>query len=81
MMHHFRVFGRCYLFNVKGYNGAKERVAGGVVDNIGLASEGVRVVWSSGLVDRPYDRIYIRTITMYRCMDRLSQYIPFSYQT
>ena len=29
----------------------------------------VRVLWSSGLVDRPSDLLYVHTITLSRCMD------------
>ena len=45
------------------------------------ANWGVRVFWSSGLVDRPSDRIYVRTITLSGCMGRRSRYIPFYYQS
>ena len=40
----------------------------------------VRVLWSSGILDRPSDDLYVRTITMSGCIDRLSCYIPFSSQ-
>ena len=34
----------------------------------------VRVLWSYGLVDRPSDHLCVRTITLYRCMDRCFRY-------
>ena len=34
----------------------------------------MRVFWSSGLVDRPSDRLYVRTIPLSGCMDRRSRY-------
>ena len=40
----------------------------------------VRVFWSSGIVDRPSDRLYAYTITLFRRTDRCSRYNPFSYQ-
>ena len=42
-----------------------------------LADWQVRVFWSSGLVDRPSDLLYIRTIFLSEWMDRISRYIPF----
>ena len=37
----------------------------------------VRVICSSGLVDRPSGHLYVHTITMSGCMDRLSCYVLF----
>ena len=34
----------------------------------------VRVFGSSGLVDIPSERLYVRTIPIYGCMDRCSSY-------
>ena len=34
----------------------------------------VRVFWSSGLVDRPYDCLYVRTIPLFGCMNISSRY-------
>ena len=34
----------------------------------------MRVFWSSGIVNRPSDRLYVRTILLYWCMDRRSCY-------
>ena len=45
-----------------------------------LADWQVRVFWSSGIVDRPSDCLYIRIILISGCTYRLSRYIPFSYQ-
>ena len=42
-----------------------------------LADWQVRVFWLSGLVDRPSYRLYVSTITLYGCMNRLSRYTPF----
>ena len=41
----------------------------------------MRVFGSSGLVYRPPDRLYVRTILLSGCMDRCSLYIPFSSHT
>ena len=46
-----------------------------------LADWRMKVFWSSGIVDIPSDRIYIRTIPLPGCMKRCSNYTPFSYQT
>ena len=40
----------------------------------------VRVLWSSGIVDRLTDILYVHTIPLAGCMDRRSCCIPFSYQ-
>ena len=40
----------------------------------------VRVFWSSGLVDRPPDCLYVGTFPLPGCMDRRSCYIPLSSQ-
>ena len=40
----------------------------------------VTVFWSSGLVDRPSDCLYVRNITLSGCMDRRYGYIHFSSQ-
>ena len=34
----------------------------------------VRVLWSSGIVDRPSDRFYVRTITLSGCMEKRHRY-------
>ena len=34
----------------------------------------MRVVWLSGLVDRPYEFLYVRTIPLSGCMYRRSRY-------
>ena len=47
-------------------------VPGGVVGTNGFASEGVR---PSGLIDRPYYRLYVHNNTTYGCMDRRSHYM------
>ena len=40
----------------------------------------VRVFWSSGIVYRPSDRLYVRTIPLSVCMDRRSSYMmPISF--
>ena len=36
----------------------------------------MNVCVSSGLVDRPFDRLYVRTIPMSECMDRRFRYSP-----
>ena len=41
----------------------------------------VRVIWSSGLVDRPSKRMYVHTITLSGCMERRSRYTPFYSQS
>ena len=41
----------------------------------------VRVFWCSGLVYRPSERLYVRTIPLAGCMDIWSSYIQFSSQT
>ena len=58
-------------------NGSKEGVPGGVFV---LAYWKVRVFWSSGIVDRRSERLYIRTISLHGCMYRISRYTPFSSQ-
>ena len=45
-----------------------------------LADWRVGVFWSSGYVDRPSERLYVRIIPLSGCMDRLSRYISFSPQ-
>ena len=40
----------------------------------------MRVFWSPDIVDRPYNRMYVRTIPLSVCMDRRSIYIPLSSQ-
>ena len=40
----------------------------------------VRVIWLSGLVDRPSDRMHVLTINLYEYMYRRSCYIPFNSQ-
>ena len=50
-------------------------VHGGVVRIGGLASEGVLVVWSSGIVHILSDRMHIHTIPLSGCIDRRSHYI------
>ena len=37
----------------------------------------VRVFWLSDIVYIPSNCLYIRTFTLYGCMDRRSRYIPF----
>ena len=37
----------------------------------------VRVFWSSGIVDRPSGRMYIRNFPLSGCMDRCYHHIPF----
>ena len=41
----------------------------------------VRVFWSSGLIGRPYEQLYVHTIPLSGCMYRCSHYTPFSSQT
>ena len=40
----------------------------------------MRVFELYGIIDRPSDHIYVRTIPMYGCMEICPHYIPFSYQ-
>ena len=37
----------------------------------------VRVFWSSGVVNRPSEHLYVYTIPLYRCIDRSPHYTPF----
>ena len=53
---------------------------GSVGESFILSDWRVRVFWSSGIVDIPSDRLYVRTIPLSGCMDRRSRYIPFSSQ-
>ena len=39
-----------------------------------LADWQLRVFWSFGLIDRPSDRLYVRTIPLSGCMDRHYRY-------
>ena len=52
-------------------NGAVEGFPGGLFV---FADWRVRVLWSSGLVDRPSNRLHIRTIPLSVCMYRSSCY-------
>ena len=55
--------------------GAVKRVPGGIV--CFTADCQVRVFGISGLIDRLSDRMYIRNIPLYGCMDRPPRYIQF----
>ena len=72
---------RLWLNNTSNWNvtGPRRRYLGGVI----ITPEYwlVMVFKTSGIVDRPYEFLYVRTIPMYMCMDRLSRYTPFSYQS
>ena len=35
----------------------------------------MKAFWLSGILDRPSDRLYVRTISLFGCMDRRSYYI------
>ena len=54
---------------------------GSLGESLVLADSWVRMFWSSGLVDRPSDRLYVRTIPLSGCMDRRYCYAPFSSKT
>ena len=41
----------------------------------------VRMFWLYGILDIPYDRLYLHTITLSGCMDICSCYIQFYYQS
>ena len=63
-------------FQFKGCNGAVER--GGSLGALFLSADWQgRVFWSSVLVDRPSERLYIHTITLPGFMYRRSCYNPF----
>ena len=35
----------------------------------------MRVFETSGIIDRPYNGLYVLTIPLYKCMERLSRYM------
>ena len=55
-----------------------ERVPGGVIHN--TEDWQVRVFGTSGIVDKPYERLYMITITLSGDMDRRSHYKGQFYQ-
>ena len=65
------------MYTVK-FNGAVKRVSLGAL--FVSADWRVRVFWSSVLVDKPSDSMYVRTIPLSGCIYRRSHYIPFSSQ-